>query len=75
MKSESGPLKYRLARIYIGKLAAVPVYEYVLQGWFEITEYDYRPGELVVYFGGEPPAIRPLVSGEWRTLDTVDLED
>ena len=64
MKSESGPLKYRLARkpLYrsITHDSAEQIgYEYVLQGWFEWETGDEG-------FKKE---------GEWRTLDTVDLED
>ena len=62
MKSESGPLKYRLARRYIGKWASLPVYEYVLQGWFEIAEY------------GSGPTDPPTLGGEWRPLDTIDID-
>jgi len=64
MKSESGPLKYRLARRRLyGEFEdpfAPDVHEYFLQGWFEWTDViDNRIAK----------------NGEWRTLDTVDLED
>ena len=64
MKTESGPLKYRLARRRVyGEFQdpfAPEVYEYVLQGLFhidEITKDGFREH-----------------SEEWRTLETVDLD-
>ena len=62
MKSESGPLKYRLARKRIGTSnwsGQTPIYEYFLQGWFETREYIEAD---------------TLIGGEWRTLETVDLD-
>ena len=67
MKSESGPLKYRLARRRVyGEFQdpfAPDVYEYFLQGWFEWEERDSNENPIGYVSGGE-----------WRTLDTVDLE-
>ena len=58
MKSESGPLKYRLARKWFAP-SNPHGYEFVLQGWFETREYIEAD---------------TLIGGEWRTLDTVDLD-
>ena len=65
MKSESGPLKYRLARSPLYRSITHDSseqigYEYVLQGWFE---WGYVEEGVVIN------------GGEWRTLETVDLED
>ena len=72
MKSESGPLKYRLARKWFAP-SNPHGFELVLQGWFEwriegklITPTDSSEA----YY--ETPG---TVGGEWRTLKTVDLED
>ena len=63
MKTESGPLKYRLARKRdnspIMDILGPEPYEYFLQGWFETREYIEAD---------------TLIGGEWRTLETVDLD-
>lgn len=63
MKTEFGPTKYRLARRL--KLSGPDeYYEYILQGWFEFTEYDeYSPTPEGDHQGGE-----------WRDLETVDIK-
>ena len=77
MKTESGPLKYRLARKWpygksIGTIEQ-KVYEYILQGWFEWVDYG-EAGKIIPYEGDIPPVIPPLRGGEWRDLETVDIE-
>ena len=62
MKSESGPLKYRLVRKWLTSthpLYQKLPYELFLQGWFEWETGDEGY----------------MKEGEWRTLDTVDLEE
>ena len=63
MKSESGPLKYRLARKWFAP-SNPHGFELVLQGWFEWQVSVIHQSGLV---GLE-------IHGEWRTLDTVDLD-
>jgi hypothetical protein len=70
MKTESGPLKYRLARKKLYRQVTLSTaefigYEYILQGWFETREWEPGVG------GGFRNA---AVNGEWRDLETVDLE-
>jgi len=77
MKSESTvPTKHRLARRRVSTIMDIlspTPYEYILQGWFEWVDYG-EAGKIIPYEGDIPPVIPPLRGGEWRDLETVDIE-
>ena len=60
MKTESGPLKYRLGRRIIN------VYEYILQGWYEWAIEIPDESGMFQY--------RITMSAEWRDEVTVDID-
>jgi hypothetical protein len=70
MKTESGPTKYRLARLTSKSYGSVE-HKYILQGWFEWGDADL----ITTTENGDVESSPVKLCGEWRDLPTVDGEE